>query len=214
MILPPPKSTIKYLHEDEEFIIVDKPANMLSVPGRTPDKKDCLISRIQARFPGALIVHRLDFGTSGLMVIALNRESHRELSRQFQDRETKKTYIAEVYGKLENDSGEINLPLRCDWERRPRQIVDHELGKKAQTFWQIIKRTEQSCRIKLTPITGRSHQLRVHMQAINHPILGDDLYAHESAFSMANRLLLHAKTLLITHPSQKIHMEFSADVPF
>lgn len=214
MILPPPTGKIEYIFEDKEFIVVDKPANMLSVPGRTPEKQDCLINRVQKRFPEARIVHRLDFCTSGILIIALNRESHRELSRQFQDRETEKSYIAEVYGKPDTDSGEINLPLRGDWERRPLQIVDHIQGKPAQTFWEIIEENDKSCRIELTPITGRSHQLRVHMQAINHPILGDDLYAHEPAFSMTERLHLHARELSITHPVKKRRIKFTSEVPF
>lgn len=214
MILPPSIGEIEYIFNDEQLIIVNKPANMLSVPGRKPEGKDCLISRVQQRFPEARIVHRLDFSTSGLMVIALNKESHRELSRQFQDRETEKRYIAKVYGIPDETSGEVNLPLRCDWERRPVQIVDHLQGKQAQTFWQIIDRHENCCRIELTPVTGRSHQLRVHMQAIGHPILGDELYAHKDAFAMAERLLLHAKELTITHPTEEKRMKFCNDKPF
>ncbi len=210
MSLPPPMGDVEYVYRDEHIIIVDKPANMLSVPGKTPEKQDCLIRRVQQRFPEALIVHRLDFSTSGLMVIALNTESHRELSRQFQDRETEKTYIAKVYGHPEEASGEVNVPLRCDLERRPLQIVDHQQGKKAQTFWRILERYENSCRMELIPITGRSHQLRVHMQSLGHPILGDELYAHEAAFAMADRLYLHAKELTITHPEKNNRLAFSS----
>ncbi|MGR3176451.1 MAG: RluA family pseudouridine synthase [Candidatus Anammoxibacter sp.] len=214
MNLPPPTCDIKYIYEDDQIIIVDKPANLLSVPGKTPEGQDCLIHRVQQRFPEARIVHRLDFSTSGLMVIAQNRESHRELSRQFQDRETEKSYIATVYGHPEEESGNVNLPLRCDWERRPIQIVDHKQGKNAQTFWRIDKRFENSCRVVLTPVTGRTHQLRVHMKAIGHPILGDEFYAHEAAFEMADRLCLHAKELIITHPTNNRRMTFSSDECF
>ncbi len=209
-VLPPPMGDIEYLYEDEHIIIVDKPANMLSVPGRTPDKQDCLIHRVRKCFPEARIVHRLDFSTSGLMVIAQNRESHRNLSRQFENRKTEKTYVAKVFGQPDGTSGMINLPLRCDWERRPLQIIDHQLGKEALTHWKIIERFENSCLVELSPTTGRTHQLRVHMQAMGHPILGDELYAHEDAYSMADRLNLHAKELIINHPAENSRMTFSS----
>ena len=209
-ILPPPMGGIEYVYNDEQIIIVDKPANMLSVPGRTPDKQDCLIHRVQKLFPEARIVHRLDFATSGLMVIAQNRESHRELSRQFENRETEKTYVAKVFGQPEQASGVLDQPMRCDWERRPLQIVDHKLGKKALTHWRIIERLENSCLVEFSPTTGRTHQLRVHMQAMGHPILGDELYAHETAYSMADRLNLHAKELIIAHPVENNRMVFSS----
>ena len=206
---------IEYVYSDEHIIIVDKPANMLSVPGRTPDKQDCLIHRVQKRFPEARIVHRLDFSTSGLMVIALNRESHRILSRQFENRDTGKTYVAKVYGQPGQTFGVLNLPLRCDWERRPLQIVDHKLGKKALTHWKIIERFENSCFVELSPATGRTHQLRVHMQAMGHPILGDELYAHDTAYSMTDRLNLHAKELIINNPVENSRMTFSSTIePF
>ncbi len=214
-ILPPPMGGIEYIYSDEHIIIVDKPANMLSVPGRTPDKQDCLIHRVQKRFHEARIVHRLDFSTSGLMVIAQNQESHRKLGRQFENRETEKTYVAKVYGQPEQTSGVLNLPLRCDWERRPLQIIDHQQGKEAKTHWRIIERLENSCLLELSPTTGRTHQLRVHMQAMGHPILGDELYAHEAAYSMADRLNLHAKELIINHPAGNNRMTFSsASEPF
>ncbi len=201
---------IEYVYNDEQIIVIDKPANMLSVPGRTPDKQDCLIRRGQKRFLEARIVHRLDFSTSGLMVIAQNRESHRTLSRQFENRETEKTYVAKVFGQPEKTSGVLDQPLRCDWERRPLQIVDYQLGKKALTRWRAIERFENSCLVELSPTTGRTHQLRVHMQAMGHPILGDELYAHEAAYSMADRLNLHAKELIINHPVENSRMSFSS----
>ena len=213
--LPPPLGDIEYVYQDDHIIIVDKPANMLSVPGRTPEKQDCLIHRVQQRFPEARIVHRLDFSTSGLMVIAQGPKSHRKLSLQFQGRETEKTYIAKVYGHPEEESGEVNVPLRCDLERRPLQIIDHQHGKVAQTFWRILERYEDSCRLELTPVTGRTHQLRLHMQTLGHPILGDELYGHEAAFAMADRLFLHAQELIITHPTDNNRLTFlSAIVPF
>ena len=214
MQLPPPIGDIKYLYVDDQIIVVDKPANMLSVPGNTPEKQDCLISHVNKKFANARIVHRLDFCTSGLMVIGQNKEAHRELSRQFQERETKKIYIAKVYGNPEKVAGKINLPVRCDWERRPRQIVDHELGKRAETLWRVLGQYNNYCRMKLTPVTGRTHQLRVHMQAIGHPILGDEFYAHKEAFSMAERLTLHAQELTFKHPSEKELVLFKSNVPF
>ena len=213
--LPPPKGDIEYVYSDNQIIIVEKPANMLSVPGNTIEKQDCLIHRVQQRFSGARIVHRLDFSTSGLMVIARNGEAHRNLSLQFQNRKTEKAYVAKVYGHPEMESGEINLPLRCDWEKRPRQIIDFQQGKSAQTFWKILKRLKNSCRLRLTPVTGRTHQLRVHMMVLGHPILGDEFYAHQDAFEMADRLCLHATELTITHPTELKRMVFiSASEPF
>jgi tRNA pseudouridine32 synthase/23S rRNA pseudouridine746 synthase len=203
---------VEYIYNDDHIIIVDKPANMLSVPGKTPEKQDCLIHRVQQHFPEALIVHRLDFSTSGLMVIARNPESHRELSRQFQYRETEKTYIAKVYGHLEEESGEVNAPLRCDLERRPLQIIDHQHGKAAQTFWRILEWYENSCSLELIPVTGRTHQIRVHMQALGHPILGDELYGHVAAFALADRLFLHARKLTITHPTDNNRLTFLSTI--
>ncbi len=215
MHLLPPIGDIDYVYNDKEILIVEKPANMLSVPGNTPEKQDCLIHRVQKEFSDARIVHRLDFSTSGLMVIAKNAESHRTLSLQFQNRETEKGYIAKVYGNPAKDFGVINLPLRCDWERRPRQIVDFKQGKEAQTLWKILERYEECCRVALTPITGRTHQLRVHMQVLGYPILGDELYAHQNAFHMVDRLNLHATKLIITHPTEKRRLTFlSAMIPF
>ncbi|NQZ07184.1 MAG: RNA pseudouridine synthase, partial [Algicola sp.] len=152
--------------------------------------------------------------TSGLMVMALTKAAHREISRQFQHRETKKNYIARVYGHIEQDEGSIELPLICDWPNRPKQMVDFERGKHALTHWQVIDREGQQTRVSLTPITGRSHQLRVHMLSIGHPILGDRLYAHEQALAAAPRLQLHAKWLAFTHPQSGEAVEFNAECPF
>ncbi|MCP5002629.1 MAG: RNA pseudouridine synthase [Planctomycetes bacterium] len=215
MRLPPPIGDIEYVYSDKQIIIVEKPANMLSVPGNTPEKQDCLIYRVKRHFSGARIVHRLDFSTSGLMVIAQNAESHRTLSLQFQNRETEKSYIAKVYGRPTKDSGLIDLPLRCDWQRRPLQIVDSEQGKEAQTLWKILDRYVECCRVELTPVTGRTHQLRVHMQVLGHPILGDELYAHQNALKMADRLNLHAAKLVITHPTEQRSLTFTSIIrPF
>ena len=187
---------------------------LLSVPGRGEDKKDCLISRLAVDFPEILTVHRLDWETSGLTVLALKKDVHRHLSRQFEQRQVHKNYTAVVYGTPDKENGEINLPLRCDWENRPRQIVDYKQGKAAQTFWECLDKAENATRLLLTPITGRSHQLRVHMQSIGHPILGDQLYAHADAFAMSERLLLHATRLEFTHPESNKTVKFYSRPPF
>ncbi len=207
-------SGIEIIYVDEYLLIANKPTLLLSVPGRGEDKQDCLISRLAVRYPSILTVHRLDWETSGLTVLALDKDTHRNLSRQFQERQVKKEYIAVVYGRMEKTQGEINLPLRCDWENRPRQIVDHQKGKASQTFWKHLNGTELNTRILLTPTTGRSHQLRVHLQQISHPILGDPLYAHPEALVMAERLLLHASRLSFSHPVTGKTISFSSTPPF
>ena len=210
-----PLTHIGILHEDPAFLIVDKPTLLLSVPGRAEDNKDCLITRLQENgYPEARIVHRLDWETSGLLVIARDPDSHRELSRQFHDRETGKRYVALCWGQPDTDAGHIDLPLRYDPPNKPRHIVDHELGKPAQTFWQVVERHDDYCRVELTPITGRSHQLRVHMLSIGHPLLGDRLYAHEQALNACSRLALHAARLEINHPQTGERMAFDCPAPF
>ncbi|MCL5042555.1 MAG: RluA family pseudouridine synthase [Gammaproteobacteria bacterium] len=210
-----PLSNIQILHQDPCFLIVNKPSLLLTVPGRADDNKDCLITRLQDHgYPEARIVHRLDWETSGILVIARDPDSHRELSRQFQDRETEKTYIALCWGQPDQDSGHIDLPLRYDPENKPRHIVDHDLGKSAQTFWRVLERHPDHCRIELTPITGRSHQLRVHMLAIGHPLLGDRLYAEGPALAACDRLALHAQRLVISHPTNRERLAFDCPTPF
>ena len=199
---------IDFYYKDEHMAMVSKPSGLLTVPGKGPDKADCLIARLQEQSPYAKIVHRLDMATSGILVIAYTPTSHRELSRQFQDRETQKHYIALINGDLEassgQTSGEVDLPLITDWPNRPKQKVCFESGKPSQTLWSILdKSPEQNpdrTRVKLTPITGRSHQLRVHMLSLGHPILGDNLYACEEALAKSPRLLLHAEQLTVHHP--------------
>lgn len=210
-----PLTHIGILHADPAFLIVNKPTLLLSVPGRAEDNKDCLITRLQENgYPEARIVHRLDWETSGILVIARNPDSHRELSRQFHDRETSKRYIALCWGHPETDKGYIDLPLRYDPPNKPRHIVDHELGKSAQTFWQVLERHTDYCRIELTPITGRSHQLRVHMLSIDHPLLGDKLYAYGPALTACPRLALHAARLEINHPHTGERLAFDCPAPF
>ena len=197
---PPAEPYLTVVYSDEAVLVLDKPSGLLTVPGRDPAHRDSLASRAQERYPGALIVHRLDMDTSGLVVMARNPEVHRNLSSQFQDRRVEKSYFARVWGEPAEDAGEVDLPLICDWPNRPRQKVDFEVGKPSRTLWKKVSTAAGSSLLQLIPITGRSHQLRVHMQAIGHPILGDPFYAHPQALAAALRLLLHAAELAFAHP--------------
>ncbi len=207
--------TIEFLFEDEHLIAVNKPAGLLSVPGRGPDNQDCVISRVQALRPNSRIIHRLDMATSGILLIAQNLESLRAFSKLFEDRQIDKHYIAVVDGLLETPQGEIELPLVCDWPNRPKQKVCHESGKHAKTQYQTVSedQNKKSTRLKLIPVTGRSHQLRVHMLSLGHPILGDEFYGSEQSQKAASRLLLHATQLEFTHPftSEKITIHSTPD---
>lgn len=203
------------LYQDKHIMVVNKPSGLLSVPGRAPENKDSVMTRVQNDFPTAESVHRLDMATSGVIVVALTKAAERELKRQFREREPKKTYIARVWGHLAQDEGLIDLPLICDWPNRPKQKVCYETGKSAQTEYQVISRDDDgNTRVKLSPITGRSHQLRVHMLAMGHPILGDGFYAHPEAKAMASRLQLHAQQLCITHPEFGTPMHFKCEAEF
>ncbi|SIS53323.1 RluA family pseudouridine synthase [Neptunomonas antarctica] len=200
---------IPVLFADDYLVIVNKPYDVLSVPGKGPEKQDCLWHRVQAEgHPTARIVHRLDYATSGLMVLALTAESHVQLSRLFETRKVYKRYHAIISGAPSEDNGIIEQPLRCDWERRPLQIVDHEKGKSALTRWEIKEKLTDVSRVFLYPETGRSHQLRVHMQWMGHPIAGDRFYADEKALSLSDRLLLHAEELAFTHPYTQEPLSF------
>ena len=204
------------IHQDERILVLNKPPGLLSVPGIGPDKQDCLASRVQREFPGARIVHRLDRDTSGVIVMGLDAEAHRELSRQFHDREVHKIYVAIVHGMVEPDEGEVNLPMRKDMDplNAPRQVIDHERGRSAVTKYRVLKRDADRTRLELRPITGRSHQIRLHLQSIGHPILGDDLYAPPEVAAMADRLLLHAQSLWLVHPGAAQPMTFESPCPF
>ncbi len=212
---PPPDLGLTVIHVDTEIVVVDKPAGLLSVPGRGAGMDDCLASRVQARFADALIAHRLDMSTSGLLVLARGAEMHRQLSRFFRERRIDKRYLAVVDGLIADEGGEIDLPLICDWPNRPRQKVDHDIGKPSQTRFRVVGRDLQAntTRVELEPITGRSHQLRVHMMMLGHPILGDDLYGGE-ACAKAGRLLLHAMDLGLFHPRTDVPVRFHSDPPF
>ncbi len=212
---PPRDPWLLILYQDEHIMVVNKPSGLLSVPGRAPENKDSIMTRIQADFPTAESVHRLDMATSGVIVVALTKAAERELKRQFREREPKKSYIARVWGHLAQDEGLIDLPLICDWPNRPKQKVCYETGKPSQTLYQVLSRdADGSTRVKLSPITGRSHQLRVHMLAIGHPILGDGFYAPPEAKAMASRLQLHAQELCITHPEFGTVMHFKCEPEF
>jgi len=190
------------IHADRSLLVVAKPHRVLSVPGRGEDKQDCLIRRVQAEFPDALIVHRLDYDTSGLLVLARGADMHRRLSILFQERQVDKRYIAVVAGRPAEDAGIVDLPLIVDWPNRPRHIVDPVNGKPSLTRYRVVSHdsSNDSSRVELIPETGRTHQLRVHMQALGHAILGDPLYADADNQAKADRLLLHAESLAFTHP--------------
>lgn len=215
LYLPPPHTGLDVVYADAYLIVVGKPAGLLSVPGRGAGREDCLASRVQAEYTDALIVHRLDMDTSGLLVLARGAEMHRRLSRLFQERQVDKRYAAIVAGCLQPEAGQVDLPLITDWPNRPRQMVDHALGKPSLTRYRVESYDPASAasRVALEPITGRSHQLRVHMAALGHPILGDPLYGGPAA-GRASRLLLHAEYLAFSHPESGTPLAFELPPPF
>ena len=207
-----PAAAIAIHHVDDALLVVEKPAGLLSVPGRLPEHQDCLINRVQQQYPDALVVHRLDQVTSGLMVLARGKAAHRALSMQFEKRQVGKRYQALVQGVVEADAGEIDLPLICDWLNRPRQKVDFAQGKPSLTRWRVLARDAQNLqtRLALVPVTGRSHQLRVHLMSIGHPIVGDDFYGA----APSTRICLHAVALSLQHPGRAMPMLFESAAPF
>jgi tRNA pseudouridine32 synthase/23S rRNA pseudouridine746 synthase len=205
---------VPVLYHDDYVVALNKPSGLLSVKGIGIDKIDCLAVRVASAIEGARIVHRLDMDTSGVIVMARDSDTHRELSRQFQDREIQKTYIAVVGGVVEQESGLIDIPIRKDFDNPPCQCVDFEKGKASQTNWRVLERQTARTRLELKPITGRSHQLRIHLRELGYPILGDDLYADEQMQQLAPRLLLHALTLSFVHPKSKEKMSITAHCPF
>ena len=211
---PPMEPYLTVLHADDDLLVVDKPSGLLSVPGKAPEHADCVEARAKQQFPEARTVHRLDMDTSGVMVFALNPAAHRHLGLQFERRKVSKSYIAEVWGHPAADAGEVNLPLVCDWPNRPKQMVSFEHGRPAQTRWDVFKRKERSTLVRLSPLTGRSHQLRVHMLSLGHPILGDRFYADGEALTASPRLALHAECLTVHHPSGGERVTFSSSCPF
>lgn len=214
-IYQPPQQPLSILFEDEDLVIIDKPAGLLSVMGRKPEHQDSAYLRILEKYPQAKVTHRLDMATSGILMFAKHRDAEVAVSKMFQARQVKKYYIALVQGQIQAE-GSVDVPLITDWENRPRQIVHFELGKQAKTLYQLLEydaETDQS-RVYLEPITGRSHQLRVHMQHIGHPIMGDELYHFNPKSFALNRMALHAISLSFIHPLQGIEMNIESVVPF
>lgn len=207
----PSSNPIEITYQDDAILVANKPAGLLSVPGRLQEHYDSLWSRLVVDYPDIQVVHRLDMATSGLMLFALNKEAERHLKKQFQYRLTHKIYYARVWGDVAEDEGEIDLPLICDWPNRPRQKVCYEHGKPSQTRYQVVQREEKTTLVRLLPITGRSHQLRVHMMALGNPIVGDEFYAHPLAEAYSPRLQLHSTELSFYHPeNDKLATQFVA----
>ncbi len=213
-------TALPLVHADDALLVLDKPEGLLSVPGRGPENADCLSARVQAVYPDALVVHRLDQATSGLLAMARGIEAQRTLSLAFAERRVHKRYEAVVWG-VPDASGadadgwsDIHLPLIVDWPNRPRSKVDHEIGKPSHTRWRLQQVLGDRARLLLEPITGRSHQLRVHLMALGHPIVGDNLYAHGDALAAAPRLLLHAAWLALPHPVDGQPQRFVSPAPF
>ena len=211
-----PEPAITVVHADATLLVVDKPSGLLAVPGRGPALADCVASRMCSLYPDALVVHRLDMATSGLMLLARGAAVQRALSLQFAQRSVAKTYVALVAGRPAQDEGEIDLPLIADWPQRPKQKVDAAHGKPSLTRFRVIDHDQARdiCRLELNPVTGRSHQLRVHLLAIGHPILGDALYAPAEVQALAPRLMLHAARLGFEHPVSGEALRFESAVPF
>jgi tRNA pseudouridine32 synthase/23S rRNA pseudouridine746 synthase len=210
---------LRVLHADDALLVFDKPAGLLSVPGRGEDKQDCLSARAQRAYPDALVVHRLDMATSGILVMGRGAEMQRRLSIAFAGREVRKQYQAVAHGMLYGSGDDwqlIDAAILLDWPRRPLHIIDAAHGKPSTTRWRVIETMPggQATRVELEPVTGRTHQLRVHLQHIGHPILGDRLYAPPDVQALSPRLLLHACALEIAHPATGEAMRFTSDVPF
>ncbi len=215
----PPKDPLKVLYQDKDLLVLSKPSGLLSVPGKNPGLHDCLRTRAENQFPQALLVHRLDLDTSGVFLMTLNKPAQSNISRQFEQRKTKKHYIAIVWGHVEEDRGRVDLPICVDRENRPKQKICYEHGRPSQTDWEVLERGKfpdgtAFSRMLLKPITGRSHQLRIHMREIGHPILGDVFYAHELAVKASHRLLLHAESLAVYHPFSGEEILFEDPAPF
>jgi tRNA pseudouridine32 synthase / 23S rRNA pseudouridine746 synthase len=209
-----PDSAIDVLHVDDACLVVGKPCGMLSVPGKGQGKADCLIARLHKRWPDALTVHRLDQSTSGVVVLARGKANERHLSMQFQARTVQKRYQAQVWGWPEADNGLIDAPIGQDWEHRPMRHIDWANGRPSQTRWRVLQRMgggalPPTSLLDLEPLTGRTHQLRVHMAHLGHPMLGDHLYAPDEAYNAAPRLMLHAAELAFDHPITQARMLFS-----
>ncbi|MFH7348903.1 RluA family pseudouridine synthase [Acinetobacter variabilis] len=214
-VYAPPQDPLHILYEDDDLVVIEKPAGLLSVPGRLPEHHDSAYLRVLERYPNAKITHRLDMATSGILMFAKHREAEVAVSKMFQARTVSKHYIALVQGEIQTE-GSVDVPLITDWENRPRQMVHFELGKAAKTLYQRLEYLPEQdiSRVLLTPITGRSHQLRVHMLHIGHPITGDKIYHPEPMRSSLNRMALHASELTFTQPLSGHKVEILAPAPF
>ncbi|MCI4662406.1 MAG: RluA family pseudouridine synthase [Neomegalonema sp.] len=211
---PPMDPFLSVIHADEALLVLDKPSGLLTVPGKDPAHDDCLEARARQRFRNARLVHRLDMPTSGLVVMGLTIEAQRHLNAQFAERRVEKTYLALLHGQLSPAQGRVDAPMRCDWPNRPLQMIDLEKGKSAITDWRVIEQGSGITRVRLSPLTGRSHQLRVHMLSLGHPILGDPFYGPPASREAMDRLALHAHRLTLTHPASGARVSFEAPPPF
>lgn len=213
-VYDPPTDPLAIVHGDDDILVLNKPSGLLSVPALDPDLYDSLLVRVREEYPSAFPVNRLDKDTSGIVLMALTKKAHSVIGRQFEARTTRKSYIAVVTGHVVDDEGLIDLPLGSDVDNKPRHRIDHDNGKPSQTKWRVIERlADNSTRLQLFPLTGRTHQLRVHLKAIGHTILGDALYADDAVRFAAPRLMLHAEMLGFVHPNGQ-DMTFTAPCPF
>ena len=210
---PPTEPWLTVLHADDDIVVLDKPSGLLSVAGKDPSLADCLEARVKGRWPTAAMAHRLDKDTSGVLVMCLNKKALGHVGQEFEQRRAKKSYVARVWGNMEGESGRVDLPLATDWESKPRQRVDYERGRASQTDWLVEAREDGITRVRLHPLTGRTHQLRVHMLSLGHPILGDPFYSTGEALAAADRLQLHAEELAFNHPLGH-WVSFVAPLPF
>lgn len=210
----PPQSPLEILHQDKDIIVLNKPSGLLTCPGKGEHLADSLLSRVQQQFPLARLVHRLDLATSGIVVIALRKKAEIALKQQFASRQVQKRYLAVAWGNLQPDSGTISFPLLADPDNPPLQKVCLQQGKASQTDFRVVRQLESYCVVELKPVTGRSHQLRVHLQTLGHPILGDAFYSSPEALTASSRLLLHAAELCIRHPYSNTPLTFTADTDF
>ncbi len=211
----PPQEPIEYLYYDDHIAVINKPAGLLSVSGRLDDYYDSAHTRVLKKFVYAEPAHRLDMATSGILVFSLSKLADRELKKQFRDKIITKKYEAIVWGQLELEEGSVDLPLICDYYNRPKQEVSFLMGKKSITQYKVLERlANNTTRVALVPITGRTHQLRVHMQSLGNPILGDRIYAHKAAYEMSKRLLLHSTYISFFHPKTNEKLTFSCKAPF
>lgn len=215
-IVPKCEKAVEIIYQDDYLLVVNKPEFLLTVPGRAPENKDCVITRLKKDFPDAVIVHRLDLDTSGILIVPIVRSAMSHIARQFQERKIYKRYEAIVWGEIKEQIGEVDLPIIVDWENRPLQCINFDTGRNALTHYRNLgfDSHKQQTRLELKPITGRSHQLRLHCREIGHPIIGCDLYAHAEARAASPRLLLHAKEISFTHPQTDELLTFQSPVPF